>query len=127
MNTTDRNELCKKLRKQLNELKITLEATLPRITNDIRDLKESEELIDRVTGNSPKSPYDTESNRYPIRFGGRPFEEVNTKICLSVMSDIRNLQSLLEDWETYGETIAKELKDHEQAIQQDIERRIKGN
>ena len=127
MNTTERNELCKKLRKQLNELKITLEATLPRITNDIRDLKESQELVDRATGNSQKSPYGTESDRFPIRFSGRPVEETNTKIFLSVQTDIRNLDSLLNDWEIYGKTIEEELRLNQQAIQQDIERRIKGD
>ena len=127
MNTTDRTELCKKLRKQLHELKTTLETTLPIVTNDIRDLRESEELVNSTTRDSRKLPHARDRDRFPEGFSHPQNVNFHNDITLNFNPAIKNLENLLKNWEIYGETIAKELKAHQQAIQQDLERRIKGD
>ena len=127
MNATDRKELAEEMRKQLHELKTTLETKLPIIRNDVKDLEESEELVKRATGQSLQQPFERQVIRFPERFSRPSNIDPHTNIDGHFKSGIESLESLLTNWIIYGETIEKELKQYQQAIQQDIERCIKGD
>ena len=127
MNATERKELSNQIRKQLHELKATLTVKLPIIRNDVQDLQESEELVNSATGESRKQPYAREYTRFPEGFTRPSNINVHDRIDLPLKEATENLESLLKNWIIYGETIEKELKLHQQAIQQDIERRLKGD
>ena len=127
MNATERQELAKQIRRQLHELKTTLEVKLPIVGNDVQDLQESEELVKRATGESQRPHYERDSTRFPEGFSHPSNIDVHTDIDMRFKHGIESLEKLLKNWIIYGETIEKELKCHQQAIQQDIERRLKGD
>ena len=127
MNATERKELSNQIREQLRELKTTLEVKLPIIRNDVQDLQESEELVNSATGESRKQPYDRGYTRFPEGFTHPSDIDVHIGINLPLKKATETLESLLKNWILYGETIEKELKLHQKAIQQDIERRLKGD
>ena len=124
MNATERQESAKQIREQLRELKRTLDATLPMIRNDVQDLEESEALIKIATGESREQSYITE---IPQGFIPPSNIKVHEDINLPLEQVTKTLESLLENWITYGNTIESELNRHESAIQQNIERRLKGD
>ena len=127
MNATERKELSNQIREQLRELKTTLDGKLPIIGNDVKYLEESEELVNRATGESRKLPYERDSALFPEGFSRPSNIDVHTDIDMRFKHGIESLESLLKNWIIYGETVEKELKRHQQAIQQDIERRLKGD
>ena len=68
MNATERKELSNQIREQLRELKTTLDGKLPIIGNDVKYLEESEELVNRATGESRKLPYERDLHFSPKVF-----------------------------------------------------------
>ena len=110
MNATERKELSNQIREQLRELKTTLDGKLPIIGNDVKYLEESEELVNRATGESRKLPYERDSALFPEGFSRPSNIDVHTDIDMRFKHGIESLESLLKNWIIYGETVEKELK-----------------
>ena len=83
--------------------------------------------MNRATGDSRKLPHERDRDRFPEGFSRPSNIDVHTDINMRFDYGIESLEKLLKNWEIYGKSIEKALKDHQQAIQQDLERRKKGD